>query len=182
LKTLVSKPESRHSTQTGQVFSTKQQAAGNSMSSRRTAQSYVRGCGSPDCSLRQERVPIIEILTEPEEILDKGLKGRAGRYYSESQTLFVNGLYPIVERMSVELGQELEGAGEPEVVRVECLKAARRATAFRIGKVTCYAISKRPSEDWSADDLERATSQNPFQWLRTTTSKACLSPRNGRRT
>jgi hypothetical protein len=105
-----------------------------------------------------ERVPTIEILTDPEEISDKALKGRAGRYYSESQTLFVNGLYPIVERMSLELGQELEGAGESEVVRAECLKAARRATAFRIGKVTCYAISKRLSEDWSADDLERATS------------------------
>lgn len=105
-----------------------------------------------------ERVPTIEILTDPEEISDKALKGRAGRYYSESQTLFVNGLYPIVDRMSLELEQELEGTGEPEIVRAECLKAARRAAAFRIGKVTCYAISKRLSEDWSADDLERATS------------------------
>lgn len=105
-----------------------------------------------------ERVPTIEILTDPEEISDKALKGRAGRYYSESQTLFVNGLYPIIERMSLELQQELEGTGEPEIVRAECLKAARRAAAFRVGKVTCYAISKRLSEDWSADDLERATS------------------------
>ncbi|MFT4161778.1 hypothetical protein [Shinella sp.] len=105
-----------------------------------------------------ERVPTIEILIDPEEISDKALKGRAGRYYSESQTLFVNGLYPIIERMSLELQQELEGAGEPEIVRAECLKAARRAAAFRVGKVTCYAISKRLSEDWSTDDLERATS------------------------
>lgn len=105
-----------------------------------------------------ERVPTIEILTDPEEISDKALKGRAGRYYSESQTLFVNGLYPIIERMSLELQQELEGSGEPEIIRAECLKAARRAAAFRVGKVTCYAISKRLSEDWSADDLERATS------------------------
>lgn len=105
-----------------------------------------------------ERVPKIEILTDLEEISEKALKGRAGRYYSESQTLFVNGLYPIIERMALEIQQELEGAGEPEVVRAECLKAARRATAFRVGKVTCYAISKRLSEDWSSDDLERATS------------------------
>jgi hypothetical protein len=106
-----------------------------------------------------ERVPTIEILIDPEEISDKALKGRAGRYYSQSQTLFVNGLYPIVERMALELEQELEGTGEPEIVRTECLKAARRAAAFRIGKVTCYAISKRLSDDdWSADDLELATS------------------------
>ena len=105
-----------------------------------------------------ERVPEIKILTDPEEISDKGLKGRAGRYYSESQTLFVNGLYPIVERMATELERELEGSGEPEIVRAECLRTARRSAAFRVGKVTCYAISKRLSDDWSRDDLERATS------------------------
>ncbi len=58
----------------------------------------------------------------------------------------------------MELEQELMGLGEPEVVRTECLRAARRSAAFRVGKVTCYAISKRLSEDWSNDDLERATS------------------------
>lgn len=105
-----------------------------------------------------ERVPDIKILTDPEEIAEKNLKGRAGRYYSESQTLFVNGLYPIVERMAAELEHELAGIGEPEVVRAECLRSARRSTAYRVGKVTCYAISKRLSEDWSSDDLELATS------------------------
>tara|TARA_Y100000815_G_scaffold196257_1_gene179774 strand:- start:474 stop:680 length:207 start_codon:yes stop_codon:yes gene_type:complete len=30
--------------------------------------------------------------------------------------------------------------------------------AFRVGKATCYAISKRLSDDWSSDDLDRATS------------------------
>lgn len=105
-----------------------------------------------------ERVPQITILTDPDEISDKGVKGRAGKYYSESQTLFVNGLYPVVERMAAELERELTGAGEPEVVRTECLRAARRSAAFRVGKVTCYAISKRLAEDWSSDDLESATS------------------------
>lgn len=105
-----------------------------------------------------ERVPNITILIDPDEISDKGVRGRAGRYYGQSQTLFVNGLYPIVDRMAVELEQELMGLGEPEVVRTECLRAARRSAAFRVGKVTCYAISKRLSEDWSNDDLERATS------------------------
>ena len=108
--------------------------------------------------LALERVPEIKMLLDPEEISDKGLKGRAGRYYSDPQTLFVNGLYPIVERMAAELERELADSGDPEIVRSECLKAARRSTAFRVGKVTCYAISKRLSEDWSGDDLEKATS------------------------
>ena len=105
-----------------------------------------------------ERVPEIKILTDPEEISDKELKGRAGRYYSESQTLFINGNYPIVERMAAELERELTSAADAEIVRTEALRAARRSVAFRVGKVTCYAISKRLSDDWSTDDLEKATS------------------------
>lgn len=30
--------------------------------------------------------------------------------------------------------------------------------AFRVGKAVCYAISKRLSDDWNADDLDKATS------------------------
>jgi hypothetical protein len=106
-----------------------------------------------------ERVPEITILTDPDEISDKGLKGRAGRYYSDAQLLFVNGYYPIVDRMAAELERELAGVGDPEVIRKECLSAARKSVAFRVGKVTCYAISKRLSDDdWSRDDLDRATS------------------------
>lgn len=105
-----------------------------------------------------ERVPEIKILTDPEEIAEKNLKGRAGRYYKDAQTLFVNGLYPVVERMAVELDAELRTSGEPEVVRTAILRASRKFMAFRVGKATCYAISKRLSDDWSSDDLDRATS------------------------
>jgi len=105
-----------------------------------------------------ERVPEIKILVDPEEIAEKNLKGRAGRYYKEAQTLFVNGLYSVVERMAMEFDAELRTFGEPEVVRAAILKASRKFMAFRVGKATCYAISKRLSEDWSSDDLDRATS------------------------
>ena len=105
-----------------------------------------------------ERVPEIEILIDPEEINEKSLKGRAGRYYKDAQTLFINGLYPVVERMAQELERELAGAAEPESVREAVLKTARRAMAFRVGKAACYAISKRLSEDWSSEDLDTATS------------------------
>ena len=56
-----------------------------------------------------ERVPEIKILTDPDEISDKGLKGRAGRYYGEAQMLFVNGHYPIVERMAARTGARTGG-------------------------------------------------------------------------
>lgn len=105
-----------------------------------------------------ERVPEIKILTDAEEIAEKNLKGRAGRFYKDAQTLFVNGLYSAAERMAVELDAELRTLGEPEVVRSAILKASRKFMAFRVGKATCYAISKRLSDDWSSDDLDRATS------------------------
>jgi hypothetical protein len=105
-----------------------------------------------------ERVPDIKILTDPEEIAEKNLKGRAGRFYKDAQTLFVNGLYSVVERMAIELEAELRTTGEPEVVRNAVLTVSRKFMAFRVGKATCYAISKRLSDDWSSDDLDRATS------------------------
>ncbi|MBV7396558.1 hypothetical protein [Mameliella sediminis] len=105
-----------------------------------------------------ERVPTIEILTSPEEIEAKGIKGRAGKFYKEAQTLFVNGKYSAVDRMAAELEVSFAGQGDPEVIRSLVLKAAQRFTAFRVGKATCYAISKRLADDWSMDDLDRATS------------------------
>ncbi|PCJ08317.1 MAG: hypothetical protein COB16_08345 [Rhodobacteraceae bacterium] len=105
-----------------------------------------------------ERVPTIEILTALEDIEAKGIKGRAGKFYKDAQTLFVNGKYSAVDRMAAELEPSFIGQGEPEEVRALVLKAAQRFTAFRVGKATCYAISKRLVDDWSVDDLDRATS------------------------
>ncbi|MBT5263381.1 MAG: hypothetical protein HOL85_01005, partial [Rhodospirillaceae bacterium] len=105
-----------------------------------------------------ERVPEIKILIDPDEISEKEMKGRSGRYYKSSQTLFVNGLYSVVERMAQDLERELAGVGDPESVRSASIKASQRSMAFRVGKATCYAISKRLAEDWSSDDLDMATS------------------------
>jgi len=104
-----------------------------------------------------ERVPEITILVEPDDVAEKGLTGRAGCYYGESQTLFVNGLYPIVDRMADQLAGELNDLAEPEIVREKALLAARRSVAFRVGKAACYAISKRILDDWTNDDLNKAT-------------------------
>lgn len=109
-------------------------------------------------ALALERVPEIKILIDQEEIAEKNLKDRAGRYYKDAQTLFVNGLYSAVDRMVADLEPEVRGQGDPEVVRAAILKASQRFMAFRVGKVACYAISKRLSDDWSSDDLDRATS------------------------
>lgn len=105
-----------------------------------------------------ERAPEIKILTEAEEIADREMKGRAARFYPEVQTLFVNGLYPVVAKMADELANEFSDAEDPDEARATALQAAQRTLAFRVGKATCFALAKRMLDDWSTEDLERATS------------------------
>ncbi len=72
-----------------------------------------------------ERAPTIEILRELSEIEAKGIKGRAGKYYRDAQTLFVNGLYSAVDRMTSEL--ELHFAGRPNQKPLEALFSQRHS-------------------------------------------------------
>jgi len=105
-----------------------------------------------------ERAPEIKMLLTPEEVSERGLKGRAARFYAEVQTLFVNGMYPVVERMAAEIGDEFPDAEDPEEMRALATQASQRMLAFRVGKATCFALAKRLLDDWSSEDLERATS------------------------
>ncbi len=105
-----------------------------------------------------ERAPEIKILVDPEEIAERGLKGRAAKFYDQVQTLFVNGLYPVVGRMADELADEFVGAEDPDEARALAVQASQRTLAFRVGKATCYALAKRLLDDWSREDLDRATS------------------------
>ena len=147
---------------TGEIDADKEGRTRENQAGQRARKRKVRiapeGAKASESSRALERAPDIRILIDPEEINEKEMKGRAGRYYKDSQTLFVNGLYPVVERMAQDLEKELSGAGEPEAVRAAAVQAARRSMAFRVGKTACYAISKRLAEDWSTDDLDRATS------------------------
>jgi hypothetical protein len=105
-----------------------------------------------------ERAPEIKILTDAEEIADRGLKGRAAKFYSEVQTLFVNGQYPVVSKMADELANEFTDAEDPDDARAIAMQAAQRTLAYRVGKATCFALAKRLLDDWSTEDMERATS------------------------
>ena len=72
---------------------------------------------------------------------------------------FNNATFAFLDRIASSIRTWLShGDGEPEELREAVLRAAQRFTAFRVGKATCYAISKRLAEDWTMDDLDRATS------------------------
>jgi hypothetical protein len=106
-----------------------------------------------------EKPPKITMLVTPEEVLEKGLKGRAAEFIVETGDLFVNGLYEAVDRTVADIEPEFVGQAEPERVREFVTTAARRALAFRVGKATVFALAKRADEDWVENDLTVAFSK-----------------------
>jgi hypothetical protein len=116
------------------------------------------GATASKMSRALERAPQIVFLDTQEDILEKGMKGRAAKFYPDAQTLFINGLYPAVEKMAKELDNEFPDADDPDQSRALAIDAAKRTMAFRVGKATCFALAKKLLDDWSQEDLEKATS------------------------
>lgn len=114
--------------------------------------------GSTPTALYQvyEKAPKITMLESIEDVLEKGLKGRAATFVTETGDLFVNGLYEAVDRTVTDLESEFADQADPETVRKLVTKAARWATAFRVGKATVFALAKRANEDWDESDMAAA--------------------------
>ena len=106
-----------------------------------------------------EKPPKITVLVTPDEVREKGLKGRAAEFIVETGDLFVNGLYEAVDRTVADVEPEFVGQAEPERVREFVTSAARRALAFRVGKATVFALAKRANEDWGETALTIAFSK-----------------------
>jgi hypothetical protein len=135
---------------------------GQSKTAKREGESKARkapaGAKPSELSRALERAPDIIILDKEDEIAAKGLQGRAGVFYRDVQTVFVNGLYPAVARMAAELEREFPQDEDPEATRALIHQAAQRWAAFRVGKAVCYALAKRILDDWTPVDVEKATS------------------------
>jgi hypothetical protein len=103
-----------------------------------------------------EKAPKPIVLDDPEEIAEKGLKGRAAWFVIETGDLFVNGLYEAVDRTINDVEPEFVGHADSEVIRRISTSAARRALALRVGKATVFALAKRVNEDWTQRDMQAA--------------------------
>jgi hypothetical protein len=106
-----------------------------------------------------ERAPQITMLETAEDVLEKGLKGRAAEFIVETGDLFVNGLYEAVDRTVSDVEPEFAASGDAETIRRLVTSAARRALALRVGKATVYALAKRANEDWSESAMLAALSK-----------------------
>ncbi len=103
-----------------------------------------------------EKAPKLIMLYEPNDIEEKGIKGKAAKPYIEVGQLFINGLYEAVDRTVADLLPEFIGAADEEALRSELVLASQTAMALRVGKATVFALAKRANEDWSDLDLKAA--------------------------
>jgi hypothetical protein len=109
-------------------------------------------------SLNAERAPEIIPLRDEAGIDEKGIRGKAARYYADTGQLFVNMRYPAIADMCHQLELEYAATSEPEVMRRLALELAERTIMLRVGRAVVYAQAKQLNREWTAEDRARAQS------------------------
>ncbi len=114
----------------------------------------------PDPDDMYERAPNIIMLDDDSDVAEKGLRGRAAKFITETGDLFVNGLYEAVDRTADLVAPELADVGaDRDEVRAALLRAARRALALRVGKAAVFALAKRGRDHWDEHAMGAALSR-----------------------
>lgn len=109
-------------------------------------------------SLNADRAPEIVPLHDEAQIDEKGMRGKAARYYAESGQLFINMLYPAVDDMRRQLETEYAAAADPDFMRRMALELAERTITIRVGRAVIFALAKQLNREWTTDDMARAQS------------------------
>ncbi|WP_155888804.1 ATP-binding protein [Inquilinus limosus] len=105
-----------------------------------------------------ERAPEIVLLRDETEIEEKGLRGRAARFYMDAGQLFVNLTYPAISEMKAQLEAEYADANDPEIMRRLALEHSERTMVLRVGRTVVYALAKQLNKEWDQKALETASS------------------------
>jgi hypothetical protein len=103
-----------------------------------------------------ERAPKLIPLDDEQEIEEKQIVGRAGRYYSASGELFINMNYPAVFLMQEQLGREYAQAPDPEVMQKMARGLSRNSMINRVGLAVVFALAKRINKEWDEDAMGKA--------------------------
>jgi len=97
-------------------------------------------------------------LHDEAQIEDKGLKGKAARFYPEAGQLFVNMRYAAVDEMRKQLEIEYAAAPDPDSMRRMAVELAERTITIRVGRAVIFALAKQLNREWTAEDMTRAQS------------------------
>lgn len=116
------------------------------------------GAKRADMFVNMERAPEIIPLYDDAEIEEKGVKGRAARYYIDTGQLFINMKYPAVEQMRAILEAEYASAADLDAMRMLVQQHAERSIMLRVGRAVVYALAKQLMKEWDSVAVERALS------------------------
>ena len=108
--------------------------------------------------LNAERAPKIIQLTQDEQIEEKGLKGKAAKYYPEPGELYVNMQYDSIQEMQELLQREYAAAPDADIMRRMALEFAERTMIVRVGRTVIFALAKQLNREWTREDVEKALS------------------------
>jgi len=110
---------------------------------------------------RYERPAEIISLDSDEFIDERGLKGRAAKYYPTSHQLFVNLKYVAVTLAAEHLEREFIAAIDPERMRAAARNIAGWIVTRKIARSLAHSLAKKAA-GWPADDIARAQSPESF--------------------
>ena len=101
--------------------------------------------------------PEILLLEDEQSIVEKGLAGRAARYYPASRQLFVNLRYTAFKSLMARLEADFAGTGDPASIRAVLKPVAESVIVRRLGRALIFALAKKKL-NWSAEELARVLS------------------------
>jgi hypothetical protein len=106
-----------------------------------------------------EKAPEIIGLRTPEQIKERGLEGRAAKFYPASHQIFLNLTYPAISEMaeSLLLSHEVPVTGQEETARRIAGEIAEWAVTKRITRAVVYSMAKKKL-GWRAEEVARAQS------------------------
>ncbi|MGK7870411.1 tetratricopeptide repeat protein [Falsiroseomonas sp. E2-1-a20] len=96
--------------------------------------------------------PEIIMIEDEADIIDKGLGGRAARYYREARQIFVNARYVAFARMSTQLQEEFAPFAERAQVERLAKQTAEWAIVQRLTRTLVHSLAKGKA-GWGPDEV-----------------------------
>lgn len=121
-------------------------------------QEVVGGAKKASYTQNRETAPKIHWLNDEEQIEERAIINRSARYVQESNELFINCRYPVIEQISEHLHRHYAGA---VVTLGDKVRETARAIAINIvttkaGRAVVYAKAKLNVHAWTPEDVDHA--------------------------
>ena len=119
------------------------------------AQAQISPSAAPD-EVEYEVAPEIIPLTDPLEVQDRGLEGKAARFYPDTHQVFINELYDAFSTFGRSLEAQNARDGGQDLIRRLSFELASRHVTRAICRKVAFGIAKR--DVWHPWEIEQALS------------------------